>query len=199
MLSIIKHKIESLLKEHFEASDVPVIEYVLDVDSAGPCYTRIANKPTIIVNNNERDFCSFIFQYSHEYTHHIMHTLYPCVFYHYDWFEEIICEAISYWCLKWFATHFDWARYGIPAYPYHMQLFMQIELDKHYQDDSYIYITDKYFKHELNFDIKRPRLKMSIDLYQALWENEILWRTIKFYNPVLRPQETRRPEWLAFA
>ncbi|MCL1944386.1 MAG: hypothetical protein FWF56_01045 [Firmicutes bacterium] len=194
LLNILKSQIEKLLQHNF-CVNVTCIEYLLDTKLSNPYYTKIGNTPYIAVNCSFEDYSGFIFQYSHEYTHHIMHTLYPCIFYHYDWFEEVICEAVSYWCLDWFAQNFDWAKVGLDAYQYHIKLYLKLEMDRHYQDDNYIFVSDRYFKSELTFNIKRPRLQIVIDLYKLLVCEEV-WTTLKNYNPIKQPQGLGRPEWL---
>jgi len=189
---IIKNEIERILQKQF--STKPENIEIVFMKGRGPEYLR----DFIILQVEEGRYCQFIYQYSHEYTHHIFDNLYRSKGFHFDWFEEVICEAVSLWAFDHFSKRPDfWESLSQSSAPYveEVKNYLKNEISRYNKDDSHIPEAYRYY-HDRTVDIKRPLLKISADLFHKLSNDENAWRTIKRYNAIIYPQPPERPEWL---
>ncbi|MCL2555651.1 MAG: hypothetical protein FWE03_01350 [Firmicutes bacterium] len=69
------------------------------------------------------------------------------------------------------------------------------EMKKYKQEDSFIFYADWYHKSE-NQRGERLCLKMSVDLFRLLKQDEKTWQFIISYNAESKPQGLFRPDWL---
>jgi len=135
-------------------------------------------------------FPQMVYQYAHEYMHYILQIKFPSQDPKRDWFEEVICEAVSFYILS------------LKTKPEYKE-YLKKTLKCYEKGDDCIADFNEYLKSSHNQE--RPALKISIDLFRLLSipsydrnyaEAEEVWSKILSYDATKNPMPLSRPDWL---
>ena len=167
-----RFKSKRCLIDHVEGKNDP------ETRDSGICHL-------ILLNTQDDYWCQWLYQFAHEYCHHLINGPMILSFEGQIWFEEMICEASSLYNLTVLAE--KWAKSSCPDiehnYASHLRTYVWNEIskslktqlnDQHPQDreqDFYIY------------DHKKHQLIYNRDLYTYLGASSFLPQVIQ--NPQL--------------